>query len=316
MMHRDNQSQKSFIIFCAFVIFVVFIYIIGNSPEQNIFTDLVGEASGVTKICADTDGGQLQDIFGTVTVSTTRRGRTTAKTYQDTCTNNKVKEFYCQGNNVKNKKITCALGCNGGQCISPPLAVAAPPPAPQSVCGNGIIETGEQCDSNLVACTTLGLQSGDSMCKSDCSGYDRWTCTSQRRLYGRVSRSYDGILTTRFCLDGTSNCFDAPRTVTWNGLNLETSTNRASVSELPVEIFAYSKVVNAPVPDSLAGCRDAAGEHVQVTIFGTNVRDACYQRYYGNELIEYGYIKSYVSYIPESGRFGREGWVEIIFAQK
>ncbi len=48
----------------------------------------------------------------------------------------------------------------------------------QSVCGNGIIETGEICDSNTVQCTTLSSDyiSGTATCNSTCSGYNQGGC--------------------------------------------------------------------------------------------------------------------------------------------
>ena len=50
--------------------------------------------------------------------------------------------------------------------------------APVPVCGNGIVETGEICDSNTVQCTTLSSDyiSGTATCNSTCSGYNQGGC--------------------------------------------------------------------------------------------------------------------------------------------
>jgi len=48
----------------------------------------------------------------------------------------------------------------------------------QPVCGNGIVEEGEVCDSNVVNCTTLNPSyiSGTATCNSDCTGYNETEC--------------------------------------------------------------------------------------------------------------------------------------------
>ncbi len=45
-------------------------------------------------------------------------------------------------------------------------------------CGDGRVTGGEKCDSNAVACTSLGghYSSGTAKCKPDCSGYDERPC--------------------------------------------------------------------------------------------------------------------------------------------
>ncbi|HPM47508.1 MAG TPA: C10 family peptidase [bacterium] len=46
------------------------------------------------------------------------------------------------------------------------------------VCGNGIIESGELCDGNSVACTTISSSyiSGSAYCNSTCNGYNEENC--------------------------------------------------------------------------------------------------------------------------------------------
>jgi len=47
-----------------------------------------------------------------------------------------------------------------------------------SICGDGIIETGETCDGNSVQCTALSPDyiGGTATCNSTCSGYNTGSC--------------------------------------------------------------------------------------------------------------------------------------------
>ncbi len=49
---------------------------------------------------------------------------------------------------------------------------------PEPVCGNGVVEDGEICDGNSVACTSLSGDyiDGIATCNSTCSGYDESSC--------------------------------------------------------------------------------------------------------------------------------------------
>jgi len=49
----------------------------------------------------------------------------------------------------------------------------------QAVCGNGVVESGEVCDSDSVDCSTLGNYESGTLapCLDDCSGYDTSVCT-------------------------------------------------------------------------------------------------------------------------------------------
>lgn len=48
----------------------------------------------------------------------------------------------------------------------------------EAVCGNGVIEPGEVCDGNSVACTTVNsdYDSGTAYCNSTCNGYNESSC--------------------------------------------------------------------------------------------------------------------------------------------
>lgn len=58
------------------------------------------------------------------------------------------------------------------------LRVSTMEEIPEPVCGNGVIEDGEICDGNSVACTTLSgdYTSGNAPCNSMCSGYNESGC--------------------------------------------------------------------------------------------------------------------------------------------
>jgi len=54
------------------------------------------------------------------------------------------------------------------------FGVVSPPPP--TVCGNGVVESGENCDGGTKQCTTNGYI-GSQSCKTDCSGYTSCTAT-------------------------------------------------------------------------------------------------------------------------------------------
>ncbi|HQN74119.1 MAG TPA: hypothetical protein PLB16_11940, partial [bacterium] len=58
------------------------------------------------------------------------------------------------------------------------LRVSTMEEIPEPVCGNGVIEEGELCDGNSVACTTLSddYVDGTATCNSTCDGYNENNC--------------------------------------------------------------------------------------------------------------------------------------------
>ena len=48
-----------------------------------------------------------------------------------------------------------------------------------SKCGNGVVETGEDCDKNSIDCSDLGYDSGTADCLADCSGFDESSCYNE-----------------------------------------------------------------------------------------------------------------------------------------
>ncbi|MDD5469881.1 MAG: DUF4215 domain-containing protein, partial [Candidatus Peribacteraceae bacterium] len=109
--------------------------------------------------CTDSDGS---DIYTKGTTSGIRQGRLVRHT--DSCFNrNMVLEGYCRADPITGRMQLetgtefCEDGCLDGACVSGSLI----PPAP--VCGNGKVETGEECDDG-------NTQDGDgcsSVCKKE-----------------------------------------------------------------------------------------------------------------------------------------------------
>lgn len=83
-------------------------------------------------VCRDSDGGNLPSTNGYVQFG--------PSIYSDKCVNmTLVQEYVClNAYQMSSITQTCPLGCQGGVCLAAPLPV----------CGNGIIESGEQCDDN------------------------------------------------------------------------------------------------------------------------------------------------------------------------
>ena len=103
--------------------------------------------------CTDTDG---KDFFSQGTVTYRFRD------YNDRCYGSYVKEYFCSYNRLRTTYFRCPDGCSGGACVDP---------TPQIVCGNGIVEAGEQCDDG-------NTQNGDgcsSTCQIQCA--ENWQCT-------------------------------------------------------------------------------------------------------------------------------------------
>lgn len=79
--------------------------------------DLTGLKEPVIGNCTDTDGGKIDNSFGTCADNT-------RKTYSDTCVFTgvretlKLQEYFCETNTCKSETIACQEGfsCIGGQC--------------------------------------------------------------------------------------------------------------------------------------------------------------------------------------------------------
>lgn len=123
--------------------------------------------------CTDSDGGNNPFTYGLVTIII--EGTTNPPVYSDVCNGTNLTEYYCNGINVESAEIVCTNGCEEGACIQD---------SPGPVCGNGAIETGEECDDN-------NLVSGDG-CDDKCYSEIATGLTFSRR-YGGDGEDYGGI---------------------------------------------------------------------------------------------------------------------------
>ncbi len=123
--------------------------------------------------CTDSDGentevaGAVQGAFyippapafareSKATLNTSRRD--SCSPYQ----NDRVIEWRCDDKGfISNRVIPCANGCSDGACLPAPVPLVS-----STVCGNGIIETGEECDdgndNNTDGCSGCKLACYDS----------------------------------------------------------------------------------------------------------------------------------------------------------
>lgn len=84
--------------------------------------------------CTDSDGGIVPAKKGTTSIIKIGGG-TSATDFCDST--GALREYYCSGHSsISSVVSTCQYGCKDGACLSQPV----------SVCGNGKIEEGEQCD--------------------------------------------------------------------------------------------------------------------------------------------------------------------------
>ncbi|MBN2459660.1 hypothetical protein JXB28_05220 [Candidatus Woesearchaeota archaeon] len=134
-----------------------------KTDRKSVTITCPGECSGGECKCYDSDGGRNLYVKGT----TIWRGGT----YVDRCYDtNRVYEFRCDNNIMYGSYDECTYPdyCSNGVCVKP-------------VCGNGIVERGEDCDgSNLLGndCTRLGFFGGTLACTRDCK-YDTSRCINQ-----------------------------------------------------------------------------------------------------------------------------------------
>ena len=110
--------------------------------------------------CSDSDGGINPTVAGSGQVSYTFSGQTYTNSFADFCVNsNFLTEYNCPSptSYFQATNISCNASqiCQNGACV----------PVVTAVCGNGVVEPGEQCD--------LGANNG--ACPAACSS----TCTLQ-----------------------------------------------------------------------------------------------------------------------------------------
>ena len=166
----NYQYAKYFIFLGIGILIVILLSRGGNKPIED---NLVGQAATIT--CADSDGGININTFGTTTGKDRSTGRKVTKS--DTCSasGRGIKEYYCNGQYVASKNFGTATGCKSctnGACSSTPAT---------SLCGNGLLDTGEQCDDG-------NLINGDG-CSSTCQKENLPFQTQLSNLYNLYSPS-------------------------------------------------------------------------------------------------------------------------------
>ncbi len=101
-MKRGERNRKAFLYAVLAVIAIVFISVFVIPLFSNY------SFSPGSSTCEDFDGGVEPSIAG-VLKRVNRDGSITIKT--DSCSGNKVKEYYCQGNQWRSQTLSCAEGC-------------------------------------------------------------------------------------------------------------------------------------------------------------------------------------------------------------
>jgi len=114
--------------------------------------------------CTDSDGGQNYSVKGTVS----RVGYTS--NFVDNCSDqHTLTEYYCNNVNTPSiKSYVCPNNCVDGACVT--------------TCGNGVQDSGEQCDGNAWAvsasCQYFGYTGGTLGCLNTCT-FDFRNCINQ-----------------------------------------------------------------------------------------------------------------------------------------
>ncbi len=124
--------------------------------------DGCGSLCKIESTCSDSDGGNWPAVNGFVQYGMTK--------FSDSCvTPLLVKEHICLSTyQMASVLVSCAYGCANNSCLLAPL----------SVCGNGVVEIGEQCDdSNAVA--------GDG-CSATCQTEQTIDLTVSKISYARL----------------------------------------------------------------------------------------------------------------------------------
>lgn len=100
------------------------------------FNNPTGQAVAQLKLppsqCADTDGGRVYTVQGTVYDST----RNTYKNTDNCINSNDLIEYYCNANQPAKETYKCPNGCSNGACLLPPQPLPTPPPVPTNVNAN------------------------------------------------------------------------------------------------------------------------------------------------------------------------------------
>ncbi len=145
-----------------FLVFVTFSFVFANAEtNEGILQEIIGiaEPAGIT--CTDTDATPSIPNGINIRLRGTAREMqedTATTTRTDQCISGTVlREYFCQSSHIQSQQITCPQGypCTNGACN--PI---------EPTCGNGIIESGEQCDGTNFGgqtCQSLGFTGGGTL---------------------------------------------------------------------------------------------------------------------------------------------------------
>jgi cysteine-rich repeat protein len=181
---------------------------------------------GVSALCTDTDGGKNYNVKGTITYNYYK--------YTDYCSGNYVREYYCSYGRPYITSSSCAYGCNNGACK----------PKPISVCGNNVLETGEQCDDG----NSVNGDGCSNICKIESAPLSNTVALDDAFVYLSLPDSNFGSATyldagttpnteaafLKFSLEGASNIVQSAQlclnVINFDGSNSPTNAQMYEVS--------------------------------------------------------------------------------------
>ena len=127
--------------------------------------------------CTDSDGSDIKTSPYTKGYVTGKNANGVSYKYYDECSGSglQINEMWCyefgDGKEFGKLVYTCPNGCVDGACKK----------SDSSLCGNGIIDSGEVCDGeNLNSKTCASANEGENglKCSSDCQSFDKSNCLS------------------------------------------------------------------------------------------------------------------------------------------
>lgn len=148
---------------------------IDNTPIPSTGKLVISSSLVRNYACNDSDGGIYSETKGFTSVKVISMLKKYIDEYDlseryhgDRCLNDKIlQERYCVVNGtVKTVQIKCPNGCLDRACI---------PNQPQARCGNGIVESGEECDGSVLVDQTQCQSESNCEFYSDCFWYNKFT---------------------------------------------------------------------------------------------------------------------------------------------